>query len=140
MYPDADIPCLQLSLLSSLDPEEHIAVGKALQEISDNILVIGSGFSFHNMRAFSWEGSVIPDSANDAFQNWLIDTCTGPHSDQERKKSLVDWEKAPFARYCHPREEHLLPLHVCAGMADKPATLIFDDHILGKRGIAFLWD
>lgn len=140
MYPDTDIPCLQLSLLSSLDPEEHIAVGKALQEISDNILVIGSGFSFHNMRAFSWEGSVIPDSANDAFQNWLIDTCTGPHSDQEREKGLVEWEKAPFARYCHPREEHLLPLHVCAGMADKPAKLIFDDHILGKRGIAFLWD
>jgi aromatic ring-opening dioxygenase catalytic subunit (LigB family) len=140
MYPDADIPCLQLSLLSSLDPEEHIAVGKALQEISDNILVIGSGFSFHNMRAFSWQGGELTDTSNDAFQNWLIDTCTDPHSDQEREKRLIDWENAPFARYCHPREEHLLPLHVCTGMADKPAKLIFDDHILGKRGIAFMWD
>jgi len=53
---------------------------------------------------------------------------------------LINWEKAPSARYCHPREEHLLPLLVCAGMADKPAKLIFDDYILGKRGIAFLWN
>jgi hypothetical protein len=40
---------------------------------------------------------------------------------------------------CQPREEHLLPLHVCAGMAKKSATLIFDDDILGKRAVAFLW-
>ena len=140
MYPDADIPCLQLSLLSSLDPEVHIAVGKALRELPEDILVIGSGFSFHNMRVFSWQGREIPDSANDAFQNWLVDTCTGSHSDLNREKRLIDWENAPFARYCHPREEHLLPLHVCVGMSGKRAKLIFDDHILGKRGLAFLWE
>jgi aromatic ring-opening dioxygenase catalytic subunit (LigB family) len=53
---------------------------------------------------------------------------------------LTEWEKAPSARYCHPREEHLMPLQVCAGMADKPAKLIFDDRILGKRSVAFLWE
>jgi 4,5-DOPA dioxygenase extradiol len=126
--------------LSSLDPEEHVAVGKALRELSENILAIGSGFSFHSMRAFSWQGGELPDTSNDAFQNWLIDTSCSSHSNQERQKRLIDWELAPFARYCHPREEHLLPIHVCAGMADKPAKLIFKDHILGKRGIAFLWD
>jgi aromatic ring-opening dioxygenase catalytic subunit (LigB family) len=141
MYPEADIPCLQISLLNNLNPEEHIALGKALSELlNENVLVIGSGFSFHNMRAFSWQGRVIPDSANDAFQNWLVETCTGTNSDQEREKRLIDWENAPFARYCHPREEHLLPLDLCVGMADKPAKLIFDDHILGKRGLAFLWE
>jgi len=57
----------------------------------------------------------------------------------ERKGRLIEWLKAPSARYCHPREEHLLPVHVCAGMADKPAELIFDDMILGKRSVAFLW-
>jgi len=46
---------------------------------------------------------------------------------------------APAARYCHPREEHLLPLHVCQGMAGRPARVVFDDCILGKRGVAFLW-
>ena len=140
MYPEADIPSLQLSLLRGLDPAAHIALGKALRELMDeNILVIGSGFSFHNMRAFSWDGTSTPDSANEAFQNWLIETCTGPISQSEREQRLMEWEKAPSARYCHPREEHLLPLHVCQAMADKSAKLIFNDSILGKRSVAFLW-
>jgi 4,5-DOPA dioxygenase extradiol len=140
MYPDADIPSLQLSLLRCLNPSAHLALGKALRDLmKENILVIGSGFSFHNMRAFAWEGSNSPDPANDAFQNWLIETCTGPMPQSEREKRLTEWEKAPSARYCHPREEHLLPVHVCLGMADKPAKLVFDDQILGKRSVAFLW-
>jgi 4,5-DOPA dioxygenase extradiol len=57
----------------------------------------------------------------------------------EREQRLLAWGKAPSARYCHPREEHLLPLHVCQGMVDKPAMVVFDDYILGKRGVAFLW-
>jgi 4,5-DOPA dioxygenase extradiol len=81
MYPQADIPSLQLSLLRGLNPGAHIALGKALRSLkNENILVIGSGFSFHNMRAFSWQGNSAPDPANDAFQNWLIETCTGPMS------------------------------------------------------------
>jgi aromatic ring-opening dioxygenase catalytic subunit (LigB family) len=140
MYPDADIPCLQLSLLRGLNPNAHLALGKALRGLNhENILVVGSGFSFHNMRAFSWQGNGGADPANDAFQNWLIKTCTAPIAQSEREQRLAEWEKAPSARYCHPREEHLLPLHVCLGMADKPARLIFDDQILGKRGVAFLW-
>jgi aromatic ring-opening dioxygenase catalytic subunit (LigB family) len=140
MYPQADIPSLQVSLLRGLNPSAHIALGKALREImNENTLVIGSGFSFHNMSAFTWGGPDIPDPANDAFQNWLIEVCTGPLPQPEREQRLIEWEKAPSARYCHPREEHLLPLHVCLGMADKPAELIFDDQILGKRSVAFLW-
>ena len=107
--------------------------------MTENILVVGSGFSFHNMRAFAWDGNSVPDSANDDFQNWLIEVCTGAMSRAEREQQLREWEKAPSARYCHPREEHLLPLHVCVGMADKPGGLIFDDYILGKRSLAFLW-
>lgn len=140
MYPQADIPALQLSLLHGLHPAAHVALGKALRELrTEKILVIGSGFSFHNMHAFAWQGESAADPANDAFQNWLINVCTGPLSQVEREQQLLDWENAPSARYCHPREEHLLPLHVCLGMADKPATVIFDDYILGKRGVAFLW-
>ncbi len=140
MYPDADIPSLQLSLLRGLDPAAHIALGKALRAFAaENILVIGSGFSFHNMRAFSWQGEDTPDPANDAFQDWLIEVNTGPASQAEREQRMIEWQKAPSARYCHPREEHLLPLHVCLGMADRPAELVFDDKILGKRSVAFLW-
>jgi len=140
MYPQVDIPALQISLLSGLDPAAHIALGKALRELHhENILVVGSGFSFHNMGAFSWQGPDAPDRANDAFQNWLIEVCTGPIPQSEREQRLINWDQAPSARYCHPREEHLLPLHVCLGMAGKPAKLVFDDHILGKRAVAFWW-
>lgn len=140
MYPQADIPCMQLSLLRGLNPSAHVALGKALRGLlPENVLVIGSGFSFHNMRAFSWEGTDAPDPANEAFQNWLVEVCTGPLSQPEREQRLVAWEQAPSARYCHPREEHLLPLHVCLGMANKEARLVFDDQILGKRSVAFLW-
>ena len=140
MYPHADIPSLQLSLLRGLSPAAHIALGKALRELNqENILVVGSGFSFHNMGAFSWQGINAPDSANDVFQNWLIEVCAGQIPQSEREQRLIDWDKAPSARYCHPREEHLLPLHVCIGMAAKQAKLVFDDHLLGKRGVAFLW-
>jgi len=140
MYPQADIPALQLSLIQGLDPAAHIAMGKALRELmSENILVVGSGFSFHNLRAFARQKDHAPDPANDAFQDWLIAVCTGPMSQLQREQRLIGWEQAPSARYCHPREEHLLPLHVCLGMAGKPAAVVFDDDILGKRAVAFLW-
>jgi 4,5-DOPA dioxygenase extradiol len=140
MYPQADIPSLQLSLLHSLNPAAHIALGKALRELNhENILVVGSGFSFHNLRAFTWQTRGAPDPANEAFQNWLIESCTDSMPQSEREQRLIEWEKAPGARYCHPREDHLLPLHVCLGMAGKPAKLIFDDQILGKCSVAFLW-
>jgi 4,5-DOPA dioxygenase extradiol len=140
MYPQADIPSIQLSLLRGLNPQAHIALGKALQPLlGENIQVIGSGFSYHNLRAFMWQEMDQPDLANDAFQDWLIQTIAGSLPEPEREKRLIEWEKAPSARYCHPREEHLLPLHVCQGMAGTPGELIFNDQILGKRSVGFLW-
>ena len=91
------------------------------------------------MSAFSWGGEPREDAANAAFQDWMIETMTGNFSQEERERRMQEWDKAPSARYCHPREEHLLPAHVCLGMADKAADLIFDDRILGKRSVGFLW-
>lgn len=140
MYPDADIPCIQLSLMRGLDPVKHIELGKALRGLlNENILFIGSGFSFHNLRAFSWDGGDDPDPQNDAFQDWLIDTITSPVKEKIREQKLTGWVRAPFARYCHPREEHLLPLHVCAGISGNEGELVFNDYIFGKRSVAFLW-
>ena len=85
------------------------------------------------------QGNNPTNPQNDAFQDWLINVCSRETDPSEREKILVNWQEAPYARYCHPREEHLLPLHVCAGMAGKPAEVIFDDYILGKRALAFLW-
>ena len=141
MYPEADIPVIQLSLLRGLDAMAHIALGNALGELmEENILIVGSGFSFHNQNAFFGSKPGAPDPANDAFQDWLVETCTDSFSQQEREERLILWEKAPAARYCHPREEHLLPLHICVGMAKAPGKVVFDDQILGKRGVGFLWE
>ena len=140
MFPQADIPALQLSLVRGLDARAHVDLGKALRGLlANDVLVVGSGFSFHNMMAFDWRATDAPDPRNDAFQDWLIGVCTDGGTEQERELRLVEWQAAPSARYCHPREEHLLPLHVCAGMAQKPAELVFDDYIVGKRSVAFLW-
>lgn len=140
MYPGAKIPTTQLSLVKGLHPQVHLDLGRALRPLSKkNLLIIGSGFSFHNMGMFSWDTGNGKDSANDEFQNWLVDVCSGSHSLLQREEMLLHWFRAPHARYCHPREEHLLPLHVCFGIAGGGADVIFDDYILGKRAVAFKW-
>lgn len=140
MAPQADIPVVQLSLLAGLDPAAHLALGRALRPLLDqNILVVGSGFSFHNLNAFFSRDHNAPDPANEAFQDWLVETVAADIPQDEREARLLDWESAPHARYCHPREDHLMPLHVCAGLAGKAGEKIFDDAIMGKRGVAFRW-
>ncbi|QQG66870.1 DODA-type extradiol aromatic ring-opening family dioxygenase [Desulfobulbus oligotrophicus] len=142
MYPEADIPCVQLSLIKSFDPLAHIKLGRALQGLSDpSILLIGSGFSFHNMRAFFTPATVDSKNANKSFEHWLVDTCSNKNiSEEERIKRLVNWEAAPSARYCHPREEHLLPLLVCYGFAASACTKSFELQILNKESSMYLWD
>lgn len=141
MYPEADIPTIQVSLVRGLDPDVHIALGEALGAIEQkNLLIIGSGFSFHNMRAFFEPDTAETWAANEAFQQWLVETCAGDGLTEEgRKERLAAWEKAPNARYCHPREEHLLPLHVCLGAAGRPSSDHYGPTIFGKKATALLW-
>jgi len=141
MYPDADIPCVQLSLRAGLDPGTHIRVGEALSSLAtDNVLVLGSGFSFHNLKVLLGSGSTGPDAENEAFEAWLISTCSAQSLDQaDRTHRLVDWSDAPGARYCHPREEHLLPLHVCYGVT-MGACLGYEElTIMGKKSSTYFW-
>lgn len=140
-YPRAHIPVIQISQIHSLDPLAHYDLGKALRPLlSRNILFLGSGFSFHNMHAYDWSNQNRPDPENDLFQDWLIQTVTGPADDDERRGNLGNWSRAKGARYAHPREEHLLPLHTCAGLAGVPGRTVFDDFILGKRAVGFFWE
>jgi len=130
-----------MRVIKGLDPKKHLELGNVIKDLKKkNVLVIGSGFSFHNMNAFSWSDDDQIDEKNDTFQEYLIQYCTEEKYLNKRDETLIAWDKIPFARYCHPREEHLLPLHVCLGMTDKPGKLIFDDYILGKRSIALLWE
>ena len=141
MYPEADIPCVQLSLIKGLDPLQHILLGRALQELADSsVLLIGSGFSFHNMKAFFTPETVDSKKANHSFEHWLIDTCSNENlSEEERTQRLVRWVDTPFARYCHPREEHLMPLHVCYGFAASACTKHYELEILNKASSMYLW-
>jgi len=141
MYPDAKIPCVQLSLLNSLQPKAHIQMGKALVDLrKDNVLIIGSGFSFHNIKEFFTPSTIETQAMNESFEHWLIDTCaSSQYTEMEREQRLVHWNEAPAARYCHPREEHLLPLHVCYGIAGTAAKKVYQMEILGKMASAFIW-
>lgn len=141
MQPDASIPCVQLSLLKSLDPRAHIDLGMALRKLrEDNVLILGSGFSFHNLSLMSTGISREAVLRNEAFQNWLLEVCTSPAYDAEsRIAKLIDWKAAPYARFCHPREEHLLPLHVCLGAATEAARCVFDDAAIGMRVCGLRW-
>jgi len=143
MYPEADVPCVQISLIRGLDPRAHLELGRALSALEgEDLLILGSGFSFHNMREFFAGGAGGPDSRNEAFQAWLAESCASPAIEPpERLGRLEGWERAPHARYCHPRAEHLLPLHVCAGFAGgRRASRVWSWSVLGKRASAFLWE
>ena len=142
MYPDATIPVIQLSMLSGLDPTAHIAMGAAIRSIThDDVLILGSGFTFHNLNAFGPTHPVTGgDPENEAFEAWLGDAMTNAAVPESvRTRQLIDWSSAPGARWCHPREEHLLPLHVCYGAGGRPATQVFDDLVLGKRTSGYAW-
>jgi aromatic ring-opening dioxygenase catalytic subunit (LigB family) len=124
MYPQANIPVLQLSLKQGLDPEAHLAAGRALRPLRDEgILIVGSGLSFHNLRELGPSGQA-PSAAFDA---WL-ESSVVQASPQEREENLRAWATAPAARQAHPREEHLLPLMVAVGAAgDAPATCVYHE-------------
>ncbi len=143
LFPKADIPCLQISLIKGLTPEQHISLGRALHFLRDqNVLIIGSGMSFHNMRAF-FSSSNSHSQPDLDFDQWLVKACCSEAlTPAERDHELINWSQAPSARYCHPREEHLLPLHVCYGAAgpeSPPAELVFNGRVMGKKVSAFLW-
>jgi aromatic ring-opening dioxygenase catalytic subunit (LigB family) len=112
-YPDAEVPTVQLSLKKGLDPQEHLAIGRALQPLRDEgVFIVGSGMTYHNMRGFG-DPRALPVA--ETFDAWLRAVAT--QEAPERDRRLAQWSAAPSARLAHPREEHLLPLLVVAGAA-----------------------
>ena len=125
-YPNAEVPTVQLSLKRGLDPKEHLALGRALAPLRDEgVFIVGSGMTFHNLRAFGPQSSV----AAAAFDGWLRESTTLAQA--ERDARLSDWTSAPAARQAHPREEHLIPLLVIAGAAGADrGTLAYNGKIM----------
>jgi aromatic ring-opening dioxygenase catalytic subunit (LigB family) len=137
-YPGAEVPTLQLSLQRGLDPRTHLAMGRALAPLRDQgVFIVGSGMSYHNMRNLMGNfrrdpasTPILEDSLD--FDHWLAETMS--LEPDRRETRLTEWQKAPSARSAHPREEHLLPLHVIAGAAGNAvASLPYRGVILGAQ-------
>lgn len=132
-FPEATVPVVMVSMQQDLDAATHFAMGQALETLRDEgILIIGSGMSYHNMRAF---GSADPVHAATAtrFDDWLT-AAVAKDDPTARAETLSGWIDNPDARACHvPDHDHLVPLFVAAGAAGHdPGVRVFNDSILGK--------
>ncbi len=140
VFPDAEIPVVTLSVRADLDPEAHLAAGRALAPLRDEgVLIVGSGMSFHNMRGY---GDPRFGPISDEFDTWLTTTIENPDS-ARRNAGLAAWAKAPAARLCHPerQEEHLIPLMVAAGAAESGAgKRVFSDRVMETTISAYRFD
>ncbi len=118
MFPEADVPIVQLSILRGFDPQAHLAAGRALAPLRDEgVLIVGSGLpSFHDLSRFG-RAAAVPSRT---FDTWLTETMVDTTGD-ERTSRLIDWERAPAAREAHPRQDHFVPLLVAVGAAEHEA-------------------
>jgi aromatic ring-opening dioxygenase catalytic subunit (LigB family) len=136
VFPEAQIPVVELSLDRSLDAGMHLAAGRALASLrAEGVLLIGAGMSFHNLRALGDPRMTAPSQQFDA---WLEQAACSPA--QQRAALLERWQEAPVARLAHPRPEHLLPLMVAAGASDRPGRRIYSEQVLGTMIAGFAFD
>lgn len=117
MYPQADVPVVQLSIQPHAGPEHHYRLGRALRGLRDDrVLVLASGSASHNLRALDPRRGAAPPAWVDEFVEWLA--ATAEAGDAE---ALIDYRRrAPHAVRNHPTDEHLLPLFVALGAGSEP--------------------
>ena len=139
-YPAGTIPVVTLSISASMDAATHLAIGAALRPLRDEgILLLGSGLSFHNMRALRLrvgKGASIGAGPRflpigREFDNALVAACTDSNP-AARNAALAQWTDFPGARDAHPRggEEHLMPLFVIAGAAGDDCAVAVDRYAM----------
>ena len=119
MYPQADVPVLQLSVQPHLGPRHHLLMGRALAPLrQEGVLIIGSGSLTHDLSEFRGHGPNDPAPAwVNAFADWFHSALASG-----RTADLLDYRRqAPFAVKNHPSEEHLLPLYAALGAAGENA-------------------
>jgi 4,5-DOPA dioxygenase extradiol len=122
-FPDITVPVIQVSILASLDPLDHIRMGEALAPLrKEGVLIVASGQATH--------GRSTPQQSKE-FVKWLTDTVTDTdtHTDADtRRQQLIDYRKeSPHNLITHRREEHLIPIHVAIGAAGSDqGKLLYD--------------
>ncbi|HAT31501.1 MAG TPA: dioxygenase [Janthinobacterium sp.] len=133
MYPQAQVPVVQLSLKHGYDPLTHVQAGRALAALrAEGVLIVGSGLSYHNLRQFGAAGG----AASQQFDAWLRQSMA--LAPDERLARLLAWDLAPAARQAHPREDHLLPLMVALGAAEQEtaAVVYHEDDFFGALAVS----
>ncbi|SFE80684.1 Aromatic ring-opening dioxygenase, catalytic subunit, LigB family [Paenibacillus algorifonticola] len=134
IYPDADIPVVALSVNRYLNNEQQYEIGKALAALREqDVLIIGSGGTVHNLRKLNWQSEGIDEWA-ESFDNWL-------------QSKLEAWdlpalfnyrELAPFAQEAVPTSEHFIPLLLAMGSGDelRQATLLHRSYQYGNLSLS----
>jgi aromatic ring-opening dioxygenase catalytic subunit (LigB family) len=136
VFPDADIPLIEMSVEKNLDPALHIAAGRALAPLREaGVLIVGSGMSFHNMRGYGDPRATAPSQA---FDQWLTNAVE--QTGHERARSLNDWGTSPSGRFSHPQAEHLLPLMVAAGASETAGKRIYSELVMETAISAFRFE
>ena len=127
MYPAAGIPVVQLSVQSRLGAGHHIALGRALAPLREDVLILGSGGFVHNLRAIDWNGGPEPDWSH-AFASWMHGALM-----ERREDDLANYRtRAPEAARAHPTEEHLVPLFVAYGAGGDTVTRLHSSATFGS--------
>lgn len=132
IFPKADIPVVQVSVHPFLPPSEQYRIGQALQGLGEeDILVIGSGVTVHNLRALKWNQPRFaePEQWAVQFDDWIVDNIEKRDLD-----TLFRYEElAPHARMAVPREEHFVPLYIAlgAGSPDRQPKVIHRSYEFG---------
>jgi 4,5-DOPA dioxygenase extradiol len=111
MYPEADVPVVQVAVQTALGPRHHIELGRALAPLAqEGVLIIGSGHMTHNLRDRSGNG---PAAYARNFQSWVKERI-----DSHALEELADYRRlSPDGVRAHPTDEHFLPLFFALGAA-----------------------
>ncbi|BAI71374.1 extradiol aromatic ring-opening dioxygenase [Azospirillum sp. B510] len=138
MYPQADIPVAQFSVMPYRSAADHIALGRLLEPLRrEGVLILASGGAVHNLREFRFGGTSAAPWAT-GFADWLDRTLEAGDAE-----AVGNWLAAcPDARRAHPTDEHFLPLPVALGAAGpRPKTerlhAGFEHGSLGMHAYAF---
>lgn len=129
------LPVIEVSIDSSLDPDREIALGKAVESLRDEgILILSGGFVIHNLRDFK---QFSPDTASEQVKDFQRTVIKAAESSQNhRLDQLKQVVGHPGFRLAHPREEHFVPIYVAAGAGSQgEAKVLCDLH--GAVTIAF---
>ncbi|MEZ6187454.1 MAG: class III extradiol ring-cleavage dioxygenase [Planctomycetota bacterium] len=121
LFPEADVPLLQLSLPGGVSFLELVELGQALAPLRDEgVLLIGSGGAVHNLGALDWSDAAAPSPWALEFEAWLREALVA-----RDRAALLDVERRPGFRHAHPTPEHLQPLYVALGASDPADELSF---------------